>query len=92
MDLVQKTPLNSATNTATTSVSVTRTYSASQDLDIPQSILDRMSDYWIRWDTLFITLDDGETVEYELATIDTIELKRPLSTTLATEEKIFAEF
>ena len=92
MDLVQKTPVNSATNTATTSVSVTRTYSASQDLDIPQSILDRMSDYWIRWDTLFITLDDGETVEYELATIDTIELKRPLSTTLATEEKIFAEF
>ena len=87
MDLVQKTPVNSATNTATTSVSVTRTYSASQDLDIPQSILDRMSDYWIRWDTLFITLDDGETVEYELATIDTIELKRPLSTTLATEEK-----
>ena len=92
MDLVQKTPVKSATNTATTSVSVTRTYSASQDLDIPQSILDRMSDYWIRWDTLFITLDDGETVEYELATIDTIELKRPLSTTLATEEKIFAEF
>lgn len=92
MDLVQKTPVNSANNTATTSVSVTRTYSASQDLDIPQSILDRMSDYWIRWDTLFITLDDGETVEYELATIDTIELKRPLSTTLATEEKIFAEF
>ena len=92
MDLVQKTPLNSATNTATTSVSVTRTYSASQDLDIPQSILDRMSDYWIRWDTLFIPLDDGETVEYELETIDTIELKRPLSTTLATEEKIFAEF
>ena len=92
MDLVQKTPVNSVTNTATTSVSVTRTYSASQDLDIPQSILDRMSDYWIRWDTLFITLDDGETVEYELATIDTIELKRPLSTTLATEEKIFAEF
>ena len=92
MDLLQKTSVNSATNTATTSVSVTRTYSASQDLDIPQSILDRMSDYWIRWDTLFITLDDGETVEYELATIDTIELKRPLSTTLATEEKIFAEF
>ena len=92
MDLVQKTPVNSVTNTATTSVCVTSTYSASQDLDIPQSILDRMSDYWIRWDTLFITLDDGETVEYELATIDTIELKRPLSTTLATEEKIFAEF
>ena len=92
MDLVQKTAKNSVTNTATTSVSVTRTYSASQDLDIPQSILDRMSDYWIRWDTLFITLDDGETVEYELATIDTIELKRPLSTTLATGEKIFAEF
>ena len=92
MDLVQKTPVNSATNTATTSVSVTRTYSASQDLDIPQSILDRMSDYWIRWDTLFVTLEDGETVEYELATIDTIELKRPLSTTIATEEKILAEF
>ena len=92
MDLVQKTPVNSVTNTATTSVSVTRTYSASQDLDIPQSILDRMSDYWIRWDTLFVTLDDGETVEYELAKIDTIELKRPLSTTIATEEKILAEF
>ena len=35
MDLVQKTAKNSVTNTATTSVSVTRTYSASQDLDIP---------------------------------------------------------
>jgi hypothetical protein len=76
----------------TTSVSVTRNYSASQDLEIPQSVLDRMTDCFVRWDTLYIIVEDGETLEYELQTIDTIELERPLQTTLAQGEKIIQEF
>jgi len=76
----------------TTSVSVTRNYSASQDLEIPQSVLDQMTDCFVRWDTLYIIVEDGKMHEYELQTIDTIELKRPLQTTIAQGEKIIQEF
>ena len=76
----------------TTSVSVTRNYSASQDLEIPQSVLDQMTDCFVRWDALYIIVEGGKMHEYELQTIDTIELKRPLQTTIAQGEKIIQEF
>ena len=76
----------------TTSVSVTRNYSASQDLEIPQSVLDQMTDCFVRWDTLYIIVEDGKMHEYELQTIDAIELKRPLQTMIAQGEKIIQEF